>query len=229
MSGLKLVVFDLDETLGHFSQLSCFMNAVSNTSRIRLNIDQCISIYPEVIRPGIVKCLMDLADRMKLGENIKVILYTNNNGGPSWAGGIIRCLNRIVKYPVFSLMIPGYVGPGSCRTTMEKTAADLYRCVGCPRDTKICFVDDSNHPGMVHPNVYYIHLHPYYAPLKVDTMVARLHRRSTTRVPQYILHDNIAQDLNKQQIAWYYQDKRSTEERLNELLLYNHLQIFLDS
>ena len=229
MSTHKLVVFDLDETLGQFSQLSCFMTAVRASSRIQIDIDRCVWLYPEVLRPGIIRCLTDIVDRMKLGEKIKVVLYTNNNGPPSWAVNIVKCLNAIVKFPVFSQVIPGHVGRGSCRTSMNKTISDLHRCVQFPPGTKVCFVDDSDHPGMVHPAVYYIHVHPYYAPLKIDTMVNRLHSASRTRVPLQTFHLNISQSLNSQQIPWTYQDQRSDTERLNELLLYNHLQIFLDS
>lgn len=229
MAPLRLIVFDLDETLGHFSQLSAFIGAIRSATRKTLPLIAYCHLYPEVFRPGIFKCLADLVQRIKLGENLKVILYTNNCGPPAWAREIVQCANSILQFPLFTHVIPGHIGPGSRRTTLEKTLPDLVRCVDLPPMTKICFVDDAHHPGMVHDKVYYIRVRPYISPLRLDTMIERCYQQLRPRMEFRVFHNSIVKSLTTYNVPWAFQSATPDDDRMNELLLYNHLQIFLDS
>jgi hypothetical protein len=60
------------------------------------------------------------------------------------------------------------------RTSDAKSHADLVRCTRVPPHTQICFVDDALHPAMMNERVYYIRVHPYYAALALELVLARL-------------------------------------------------------
>ena len=62
----KVVVFDLDETLGYFCQIGTFLDCISNCSRIRStasrmydtrNFFTILKLFPEIIRPKIFAVL----------------------------------------------------------------------------------------------------------------------------------------------------------------------------
>ena len=56
----RVVVFDLDETLGHFSQIGHFYDGLEHYYARNLPqdyIEKLLELYPEVIRPGIISIL----------------------------------------------------------------------------------------------------------------------------------------------------------------------------
>ena len=224
----KLVVFDLDETLGHFSQLGLLMQAVKATAHRTMSIAEAIDIFPEVLRPGIPKMLVDLRDRKKNGELIEVIIYTNNCGHPSWANSIAEALNAKLGYRLFVQVIPGYVGRGSCRTTMDKTVHDLHRCIPLPPLVDVCFVDDAHHPGMINDSVYYIRLPPYYCPLTLDAMLDRCCTYYRVGPRARMFKRQMMKELNSYGGEWLTQTDRGSTAYLNDIIFHNRLQIFLN-
>ena len=75
----KAVVFDLDETIGHFVQFGIFINLIENYIGNELTSPQqqkILDLYPELFRPGIMKVFKYFKKR--LHKNIKFLIYTNN-------------------------------------------------------------------------------------------------------------------------------------------------------
>ena len=60
MKPRKIVVFDLDETLGHFGQLSMLWFNIQDETNVKLtepDFYRLMDLYPEVLRPNIIKIL----------------------------------------------------------------------------------------------------------------------------------------------------------------------------
>ena len=96
----KVVVFDLDDTIGHFEQLSMFLNG------LQLIVDKNISdkylyklidLWPQFLRPGIIDLLESIAKIKKRNKCVKVVIYTNNMGPRSWTLIIKRYLERKIN------------------------------------------------------------------------------------------------------------------------------------
>lgn len=187
----KVVVFDLDETLGYFTEFAIFFDIVTKYAKIKPRLHQkvfsiLLDLYPEYLRPHIIFILTFLKSKKKLGECYKVLIYTNNRGPPSWAHMIKTYLEEKVKFPLFDKIVGAFKVNGRivevCRSTSEKTTEDLLRCAKLPRNTQICFIDDTNYEKM--ENVYYIKLSPYIYNLSLNVLVSRF------------IHSNIAKEMN---------------------------------
>ena len=144
---LPCIVFDLDETLGFFAQISRIwltLNSLNNNQLSHQDFYDLCDLFPKIMRPGIFP-LLNYLNQLK-GKSIgKVVLYTNNMGPPSWARIIIDFIHYKTKSNIFDIIIPGHVGKGSCRTTKVKTYNDLLKCANLSKTTKICFIDDQPH------------------------------------------------------------------------------------
>ena len=89
----KIVVFDLDETLGYFVELGMLWDALNDyiqRHKIDKPIDQTLfnevlDLYPEFLRPNILKILLYLKKRKQKSHCSKILIYTNNQGPKEWA------------------------------------------------------------------------------------------------------------------------------------------------
>jgi hypothetical protein len=171
---LKIVVFDLDETLGCFVQFGVFWDAfitymkLVNKEKMDQNQDvfnEFLDLYPEFLRPYVLTILEYLKTQKQNGVCDAVMIFTNNHGPPSWAEHIKKYLEYKINYKLFDKVIGAYEVDGvireKCRTSHEKSYRDLLRCANIHVPTKVCFVDDLLHRSMVNPNVDYIKINPY--------------------------------------------------------------------
>lgn len=195
----KVVVFDVDETLGNFAQFSIFghvLDSYFNTPDITYKyFNDLVDLYPEIIRPNMVRILEYIRKKKNAGLCRKVIIYTNNSGPDKWVTHIRRYFEHKLKLitlaslsandpaiiqPLFDRLIGGYKPdqPSSNdgypqRTTKEKTMSDLIYCSRLPDNIDVCFLDDLYHSKMTDERVYYIKLQPYYSYLTFETFVIR--------------------------------------------------------
>ena len=186
---LKVVIIDLDETLGYFIEFGIFCEAlnaylkydhVHGETHFMLEqpeFNQILDLYPEFIRPNIYPILNYLKHKMKMKEFKGVMIYTNNQGPRTWVTFIKNYLESKIKYKLFIQIIAGFKVNGKhiemCRTSHEKTLNDFFRCTKLPKNTQICFLDDMYHPNMNSDNVYYIKIKPYTYDLSFDTIIQR--------------------------------------------------------
>ena len=174
----KVLVFDLDETLGSFHQLVILWNLLDvNKNQNTFNI--LLDLYPEFMREGILKILKYIIKKKKKGECDKLYIYTNSIYSPE----IPNLLTKYFQYKlkeetiIFDKVISAFkinnkiIETG--RTTNNKTHDDFIQCALLPEKTEICFIDDSYHEKMNHEKVYYIQPSPYFYYLTVDTIVKR--------------------------------------------------------
>jgi len=178
----KYAVFDVDETLGYFSQFGAFVDALNNYysdfSRVVFdNFNELLDLYPEFIRPNMIEILKYVSEKRREGACKGIIIYTNNQGPRIWVANISKYFDYKVGTKVFDHIIAAFKVNGKIvqegRTTQNKTYEDLVRVANIPKTSEICFVDDLNHPGMRHPNVLYINVKPYVETLPTLTLIKR--------------------------------------------------------
>ena len=181
---MKIVVFDLDETLGYFAQLGmfwdCLVNYLKNTNNYKLtqtDFNQVLGLYPEFLRPYIINILTYLKTRKLSKCCQQMMIYTNNQGPKEWAANIVSYFETKIGYKLFDQIVAAFKINGKqiemCRTSHDKSHGDFIKCTKIPEDAEICFIDDIYHPGMKHENVYYINLKPYEHDLEFEEMITR--------------------------------------------------------
>ena len=177
----KIVVFDMDETLGYFVEFGMFWDALlkyQSTYKLEQpDFNKILDLYPEFIRPNILSILNYLKHKKVAKECSKVMIYTNNQGPRQWVNYLKDYFETKIKYKLFDQIIGAFKVNGKrvemCRTTYEKTLPDFIKCTNIPENTQICFLDDLYHPKMVYDNVYYIKVNPYVHDLSIDVMLQR--------------------------------------------------------
>ena len=177
---LKIVVFDLDETIGYFTEISIFWDALEHFYGHNLFADkffEVLDVFPEVFRPNILH-ILDVLNKKKMKKSCyKLFIYTNNQGPKSWVNMLSDYINKKIGHTVFDHIIAAYKVRGKQvemkRTSHEKSVTDLIRCTNIPANTEICFIDDLYHPLMDKDNVYYINIKPYRVSIPFEEMANR--------------------------------------------------------
>jgi hypothetical protein len=181
---MKIVVFDLDESLGYFTQYGIFWDSLSNFLKTKkqqnltqTDFDLILELYPEFLRPNIINILNYLKNKKKTNCCHKMMIYTNNSGPREWARHIISYFEKKINFKLVDQIIAAFKINGKrielCRTTQNKTHKDLIKCTKIPLDAEICFIDDYFYPEMANDNIYYINIKPYYHDLKFEEILDR--------------------------------------------------------
>ena len=249
---MKIVVFDLDETLGYFTQVGIFWDCLQNflyenenkqNEKLTQNdFNEMLDLFPEFIRPNIMNILQYLKHKKKTNCCHKLMIYTNNTGSKEWANQIKYYFENKINYKLIDQIIAAFKINGTqvemCRTTHDKSHNDLIRCTKIPLDAEICFVDDTFHPKMANDNIYYINLKPYYYDLSFDVMIERFYKSNLGI--QLIKSDANFEDFidfeefMKKEIKKYnydYIEKTKEEYEIDKILgkhVLTHLQRFFN-
>ena len=180
---MKIIVFDLDETLGYFTQFGIFWDCLNeyfeqlNNPLPQTDFNNVLDLYPEFLRPNIIDVLVYLKDKKLTNCCNKIMVYTNNQGPKEWCEHIIHYFDNKINYKLFDQIIAAFKVNGEkvelCRTTHNKTHTDLIKCTQIPSNAQICFLDDKYHPQMSNEHIYYINVKPYYHDLPFDVMLER--------------------------------------------------------
>jgi hypothetical protein len=176
----KVVVIDVDETLGYFVELGIFCDALTrfawnnDVNAQYAHFNRLMDAYPEFLRPHILELLQFLKTRRDCAG---VLVYTNNCGPRIWVEHITKYLESKLGEPVFDRIVAAFKVNGEIiemgRTTNDKTYEDLMRCTKLPSNVEVCFLDDQLHAKMEHARVYYINVKPYVHQLSVSTLLDR--------------------------------------------------------
>jgi hypothetical protein len=180
----KIVVFDLDETLGYFQEYGILWNSLTkylsdeNIILSQTIFNNILDLYPEFIRPDILPILNYLKTKKKQGQCNNVMIFTNNQAPKVWSEMIQCYFDKMLNYSLFDKIIGAFKINGKimemCRTCNGKNINDLLCCTKLPSNTEICFIDDVLHSGMISDNVYYINVKPYVYSLPFETVIERL-------------------------------------------------------
>jgi hypothetical protein len=178
----KVIVFDIDETLGSFTEIDILWNELIKIDNKLMNVyffNQLLDIYPEFLRYGIINILHFIYNKKKIGECYKLFIYTNNKSINSLVDYILQYFNyklnsmeNIFDKVIYSFKINNK-NIDLRRTTISKTYNDLIRCVKIPETTEICFIDNTYFPKMSNKFIYYIQPISYYHNLTNREIVER--------------------------------------------------------
>jgi len=215
----KYVVFDLDETLGCFTDLVAiwdiindesfiFSNENNRTSQDRFNA--LLDLYPEFIRYGILNILEYLNYKRKMNVFEGLYLYTNNQISKTWSKMIIHYLERRSNSPnLFKHIIHAFkinkriIEPK--RTGHVKSYSDFIDCSLLPNGTEICFIDNTYYEKLNCSKVYYIRPKPYFHGINTSEIIYRLLNsnllENCTEKPflDYYLSNNLLSSYTKSQ------------------------------
>jgi hypothetical protein len=182
---MKIVVFDLDETLGYFVEFGIFWDSLSLYTSKYLNkelnqrdFNSVMDLYPEFFRPNIMNILSYLKNKKKSNQCQKIMIYTNNQGSRKWCEQIVSYFEtKLNKYKLFDQIISAFKINGKqiefCRTTNNKTYTDFIRCTKVPTNAEIFYLDDTFYPEMSNEHIYYINIKPYIHALPFDEIYKR--------------------------------------------------------
>jgi hypothetical protein len=242
----KIVVFDVDETLGYFTQLGIFydsLNAYYSNIQIHFNIQEeqhlfntLLDLYPEFLRVNIIPILNYLKHKKENKMCKHIMIYTNNNARKEWLNHIINYFHDKIKYNLFDKIIRAFKVHGKiielCRTSNNKQINDLFNCTKIPSNSEICFIDDVYYSNMVEENVYYIKLKPYINCLTFKTMIDRF---IVSKYGDKIMDKNdfivfMNNYINKYNFV--YTKKTESDYEMDKIIskkIMLHLQTFFDS
>ena len=121
----KAVIFDLDETIGYFTELGLLWDCLQIYFKNKLNqgdFNQLCDLYHFYFRPDIFTTFHLLKYFKK---RLYVLIYTNNNGPKSWTLLIKNYSEHKIKFKLFDQVICAYKVDGQQveknRTTYNKT------------------------------------------------------------------------------------------------------------
>lgn len=213
----KVFVFDLDETIGSFSELYILFKSIqyiqSLTNVILYDstetlLFQLLDEFPEFFRYGISVLFQYLNEKKKIYPHLSIYIYTNNNCIPlSWASTIVKYIENRWNLPnLFNNVIRCFkIGDTIIeynRTTSQKTYSDLIRCIRLPQNTELCFIDNTMFPKMTHRHVYYLRPKAYFHYINRTDIINRFISSAigTTICEKYNKPTNELSDLI---INWY--------------------------
>jgi len=170
----KVIVLDLDETIGSFGELYILWNNVI-ADKTQSQFNALLDLYPEFLRYGILNIVDYLKYKKESGFYMKTYIYTNNILPKYWVQMIVKYIeDKQSCVGLFDKIIHGFNKSFDCmRTTSNKTHSDFIRCSVLPRSTEICFIDDTYFERMERPTVYYIQPKQYYHSMKTSDVVER--------------------------------------------------------
>ena len=202
----KVLVFDLDETLGSFSELQWIWNAINKYHELskpftakqkQQLLKTLIDIYPEFLRPGILPILEYVDKKKRNGECMAVFLYTNNQHPPPWTEHIVNYFNQYLEeknntQSFFDQIIRAFkIGQEKIewmRTSHDKSYDDFIKCTLLPKNIEICFVDNTYFRSMIHPKVYYIQPKSYQHSLTPEDIIQRFVLAETSGILDDYFH-----------------------------------------
>lgn len=177
----RVIAFDLDETLGSFSDLEILWSSLQHFTKKYepIHFNSILDLYPEFLRYGILHILEFLAHKKTTGHCKHIYIYTNNQCNQNWVDLISNYFTYKLGLTdnVFDQIIRAFrignkrIEP--CRTSTSKTYSDFIRCTLLPEKTEICFVDNANYNDMKKERVYYIQPYSYYHHLSTDEIIRR--------------------------------------------------------
>lgn len=168
----KYIIFDLDETIGYFQDLGVefqvIMNNMNNDYYKKEILFNLLSNNEEVFRFGIFRLFNML--KMKKNNNIKVVLFTNNQGPKYWYNYIVEYINKVLDFELFDYIIGPYKINNKIveinRTSHNKSIYDLYNIFNISSNSaEFLMFDDQYHSNMLHEDVKFIHINPYKPPI----------------------------------------------------------------
>lgn len=209
----KVIVFDMDETLGHFNEMIELMKALkivnsmhSTGSTTIFPVDDqgffntVMDLYPEFLRKGIIHILEFVLHKKQSKECFKIHMYTNNIYSPDFPHKISQYIDhRLNTNDFFDRLICAFKINGviiePLRTTNKKTYSDFINCTMLPKNTEICYIDDTYYDTMKNKKMYYIQPYFYHHGLTKEGIIHRFINSHLFHKHTIELADNIVNEI----------------------------------
>ena len=182
----KIIVFDMDETLGSFADLYIIWKGIHQVCPDCRHFYELLDLYPEFLRYGILTILEYLYDCKLKKLCHKMFIYTNNQCSSKWVHLISDYLEHKVKHSslkpskkkLFDKIICAFKINNKtieeCRSSHQKKMDDFLKCSMIADNADICFIDDVEYPLMKSSKVYYICPRSYTHHLKTTEIIKRV-------------------------------------------------------
>ena len=175
----KVIVFDLDETLGSFGDLYILWAGILHIYPEYSKFNSLLDLYPEFIRYGVYSILRFLYHKKKSGECSKIYIYTNNQCPNKWVSYVLQYFQyKLNIEELFDNVIGAFKIKNKrieiSRTSHSKSYQDFIRCTLLPASTEICFIDDTEYEKMKNDKIYYICPQSYIHSLSVQEIITRI-------------------------------------------------------
>jgi len=131
----KAIAFDLDETLGSFSDFYSIWARLEPNMKTQAIFNDIMDLYPEFLRVGILSILRYVKGKQDAGVCLPINIYTNNQcEDVAWIYKLVEYLEwqivpgkevKLFARPICAYKIKGRVVEQK-RTTHEKTYGDLF-------------------------------------------------------------------------------------------------------
>ena len=231
----KVIVFDLDETLGSFNELTQLwicLEKIKELFNIFLDLNQdyfnrLLDLYPEFIRYGIITIFEFLNHKKMNKECHKIFIYTNNIYSKDFP-------EKIKNYIDYKLNTVDLIDKNICafkinnviiehlRTTYKKTYSDFIRCSILPKTTEICFIDNTYYNKMKHDKIYYIQPRPYFHNLDNKQIIDRfINSGQFEEITKQLTNDekiDIIKDFLYKSIGYETIDKKNIDMEIDILV-----------
>jgi len=226
----RVIVFDLDETLGSFTDLEILWSGVStlsgNNHSPLIKFNELLDLYPEFLRCGIITILEYLYQKKKTGECHKLFIYTNNQCSVLWTTMISEYfdtkLNTETK--LFDTIIHAFKINNEPvelkRTRHSKTHSDFITCTLLPKTTEICFLDNTYYNDMCDERIYYIQPFSYYHHLSTQKIIDRFINYYNTNNNNNIIDFNYLKNMFLKKNIWTNEINTIELSRLIDLDIY---------
>lgn len=232
-----VVVFDMDETLGHFQQINIFWQVLCEYyKKINIKLDkkdlfEVIDIFNKILRPKILNILEYLKNKKREKICDKIIIFTNNTS-KKWSNLIADYLNYKLDDHLIDQVICAYKVKGTIvepnRTQYDKSFNDFINCSKLSNTTQVCFLDDVRHPDMEHDNVVYLRIKPYVYSYLFETMVNDYYNKNKNKIENKKFFFNFM-ITNIDLYEYQLNTKSDLEQKIDTLLskrLLEHLDEF---
>lgn len=223
----KIVVFDLDETLGYFTQLGVFCDAldycIKDNEYSNNNFNQLLDLYDHFLRPNILKLCSYLKKMKKKKKCDQIMIYTNNQGPKIWAENIKKYFDKKMDMDFFDRIIAAFKINGEkiemCRTSHDKSFSDFIKCTKLNDNVQLCFLDDRYHEGMDHKNVYYINVKPYTYYYDFSKMISlflnsSIGEKITKTLNKKELEQGLHKYLERYKLSYVNKDEQRSQEEM---------------
>lgn len=205
---MKAIVFDIDETIGSFTQLYILWKIINKyfkqhdiyTSFINTQIlfNLILDNFPLYLRPDILVVFEYILHEKNKNKINKVLIYTNNQVSKEWVNYIAKYIEYKLNNKIFDKIIYAYKIKNHFvekdRSNNQKIYQDLIKIRNLT-NYEICFIDDLIHKKMIHKNVFYIHIPPYSYFYSLPTIITILHQ--CIKLPKGHLNLFINTEFNK--------------------------------
>jgi hypothetical protein len=208
------IVFDMDETLGFFAQISRLwltLQELNNNTLRSSDFFELCELFPRILRPNIIQ-ILKYVFTFKNDNLSKIILYTNNTGPKWWTYLVVEYIEHKIGHRIFDVVIPGFKAHNSCRKSALKTYEDLVRCSNISEKQKICFIDDQPHRKLAeHKQVTHIFVNAYnyfYTNSEIFQKLEKLHYY------KHIYNDVVRKNLEEYLLEYNSKKEENTDLKL---------------